>query len=501
MRITVFIVLIAFLLLSCKTGDADFSDQDGSLVEAVDLDLPKILERGYITAIVENSSTGLFIYRGQTMGYEYDMLKLFADSMGLQLRLKIITDIREAFKALNKGEGDIMAFNLSVTKERKKQIAFTEHHSLTRQVLVQRKPENWTTLKRHQLEAQLIRKPIDLIGKEVYVRYQSSHLARLKNLSEEIGGDILIIESFPNQETEELIRQVSTGEIDYTIADENVALVNATYHHNIDVKTPVSFQQKIAWGVRKNAPQLLESLNGWIQKMKRTTDYYVIYNKYFRSTKASARRNRSEYFTLDGQRISPYDSMIKAAADSIGWEWELLAAQIFKESKFDPQAVSWAGAVGLMQVMPHTAEGYGVTNLTDPQENLKAAILHLKRLQEMWQDLVRDPDERIKFILGSYNVGQGHLFDARKLVKKYGLDPEKWDNVAEYLMKKSLPAYYNDPVVEYGYCRGQEPVQYVKSILQTYENYKAFQSQLILEEDSVNIPTDTLLTESTDLRS
>lgn len=484
------VVLFSVLLLACASCKQSTSSKaNGQYPEReefiVNLDLDEIKKRGYITAIMDNSSTGLFVYKGKTMGYEYELLKMFCEEQGLQLRINITQNIGEGFNKLNAGEGDILAYNLTVTKERKKRIAFTHYHNLQRQVLIQRKPKNWRQMKLHEIEAELIRNPVDLIGKEVVVRPHSSYHDRMMNLSDEIGGDILIVPGDTNVETETLIKQVAEGKIDYTVAEENIALVNSTYYRNLDIKTPVSFPTQIAWGVRKNADQLLLALNDWIERMRRTTDYYVVYDKYFRSSKSALRRSRSKYSSIRGEAISPYDSIIQDAADQLNWDWLLLAAQIYRESKFDENAESWAGAIGLMQVMPRTGREYGVRNLYDPIQNIYAGRKHLEWLQDQWAKRVENEDERLKFILASYNVGLGHLQDAVRLTEKYGGDIESWSDVSGYLLKKSKSKYFNDPVVEYGYCRGSEPVEYVVQILDIYQNYKEILEQRTPEEPVV----------------
>lgn len=470
------ILCVVFFLVafSCKQSSSSQVKDDYPEREefVVDLDLDKIKERGYITAIMDNSSTGLFVYKGKTMGYEYELLKMFCEEQGLQLRINITQNLGEAFNKLNTGEGDILAYNLTVTKERKKRIAFTNYHNLQRQVLIQRKPKNWRQMKLHEIEAELIRNPVDLIGKEVVVRPHSSYYDRMVNLSDEIGGDILIVPGDTNAETEQLIRYVAEGKIDYTVAEEDIALVNSTYYPNLDIKTPVSFSTQIAWGVRKNADGLLKALNNWIIRMRKTTDYYVIYDKYFRSSKSALRRSRSKYSSLSGGHISPYDSLIQNAADQLGWDWLLLSAQVFRESKFDAKAESWAGAIGLMQVMPRTGREYGVDDLYDPAKNIYAGMKHLEWLQDQWTKRIEDDDERLKFVLASYNVGLGHLQDAVRLTEKYEGDTQSWEEVSEYLIKKSRSKYFNDPVVEFGYCRGSEPVEYVDLIFDIYQNYK-----------------------------
>lgn len=486
MKVTKTFVTLAFLCVlvisSCRQSS---KSQQTSLPEReefiVDFDLDKIKERGYLIALMENSSTGLFVYRGKTMGYEYELLKMFCDEHELELRFNITQNLAEAFNKLNTGEGDILAYNLTVTKERKKKIAFTHYHNLQHQVLIQRKPDNWRDMKLHEIEALLIRNPVDLIGKEVVVRPHSAYYDRLVNLSDEVGGDILIVPGDTNSETEQLIEMVADGKIDFTVAEEDIALVNSTYYPNIDIKTAVSFPTQIAWGIRKNSLNLQSELNKWIMRMRRTTDYYVIYDKYFKSSKSALRRSRSQYSSLGGGDISPYDSLIKEAAEELDWDWLLLASQIFRESKFDKNVESWAGAVGLMQVLPRTGRQYGVTNLRDPEKNIYAGKEQLVWLQNQWSKKIENEDDRLKFILASYNVGMGHVQDAARLAEKYGKSPTNWEDVSDFLLKKSYSKYYKDPVVQFGYCRGSEPVNYVKKILYVYESYKA----LLAEENQI----------------
>ncbi len=478
-------------LYSCKKSSesSDTNTQSPEREEVIaELDLDTIISRGHLTAIIDNSSTGLFLYKGEPMGYEFELLTMFCREIGVELRLEVTPSLSEGFMKLNQGKGDILAYNLTVTKERRKRIAFTHYHNLVRQVLVQRKPDDWRQMKLHEIEKMLIRNPIDLIGKEVWVRNSSSYLTRMQNLSDEIGGDIIIVEDYPDVETEGLIRKVAEAQIDYSIADEDVALVNASYYPILDVKTPVSLPQQIAWGVRKNAPDLLNRLNEWIDRMRKTNDYYVIYDKYFRSTRQSRRRVNSEFFSSGDGRISPYDSLIRNAAEKLSWDWRLLAAQINKESRFDPTTTSWAGAIGLMQVMPKTGSRFGASNLKDPAQNIEAGSNYLVWLEEFWRPQVPDSLERSKFVLGSYNVGQGHVMDAIRLARKHGKDTAVWDdNVAFYLLQKSYSKFFNDPVVKHGYCRGIEPINYVSDILSLYDNYLDIIPQLP-EDQEVPLP-------------
>ena len=374
---------------------------------------------------------------------------------------------------LNSGEGDIIAFNLTVTKARSERVRFTEYHNISRQVLVQRRPQNWRRMRLHEIEKFLLRNQIELEGKTVYVINGSAYVSRLKNLSDEIGGSIDIVEADPELNMSDLIEMVADGKIDFTVADENIALLYQSNFPILDVSTPISLPQKIAWAVRKNSPQFLEILNSWIKKMRTKTEYYLIYNKYYKNRNAFRKRKKSEYLVTAGGHISQYDDLLKEYATMLGWDWRILVSQVYQESQFDPKAKSWAGAEGLLQLMPATAEIYGVKDVHNPIENLKAGIKYLAFLDKYWSKNIENKDERIKFVLASFNIGKGHIVDARNLAKKYGYNPDIWfGNVELFLLKKANAKYYNDDVVQYGYSKGTETVDYVRSIINRYEHYR-----------------------------
>ncbi len=439
------------------------------------IDLPEIINRRKLVAITGYNAYSYFIYKGEPMGYDFELVNQLADYLNLKLEIKIVKDINKMFEMLNNGEGDIITFNLTVTKERAKKVAFTKPLYTTRQVLVQRKPKGWRRMKLHTIEKKIINSPLELEGKTVYVRSGSAFVSRLKNLSDEIGGEINIVEADPDLSVEDLIRMVAEGKIDYTIADENVALLNQSYYTDLDVHLPVSFPQKIAWAVRKTSPVLLDTVNHWLGEINNTLEFYMIYKKYFTDRRRIRKRLKSEFFSFAGGKISPFDEDIKKYSKEIGWDWRLLVSLIYQESQFNPKAKSWAGAIGLMQLLPSTAKHFGAKNPHDPIESLKAGVKYLKWLDNLWKKYIPDKNERIKFVLASYNIGYGHILDARKLAEKYGANPNVWENNVEFfLLKKSEPKFYNDEVVRNGYASGIETVRYVKEILNRYEKYKQF---------------------------
>lgn len=439
----------------------------------VKIDLDSIKRRGYLNVLIDNNSISYFIYKGQPMGYDYELLKLFAKDLGVHLKLNVTSGIGKAMQKLNAGEGDIMAFPLTITKDRKQFIAFSSPHFNSYQVLVQRKPDHWRRYTSDQIEDSLIRNPADLIGKEVVVLPQSSFVKRLENLSEEIGGDIVIEEDSADAESESLIKKVAQGEINLTVADHAIAAVNQAYYPNLDIQTIISLPQQIAWGLRQTSPELRQALNQWFDKIKREPTFMVIYNRYYKSPRTSRMRMHSDYSSLGGNKLSPYDDLIKKGAEKLGWDWRLLAAVIYQESHFQPQNESWAGAQGLMQLMPETAARFGVTDPSNPRQNIQAGVKYLRYLDKYWASSIPDQDERLKFVLASYNAGPTHIKDAQKLTKKYGGDPSIWyGNVEKFLQKKSKPEFFQDPVVQAGYCKCEEPVNYVIAVLDMYEEYK-----------------------------
>ena len=436
-------------------------------------DLDKIKEDGKLVAITGYNAYSYFIYRGQPMGYEYELLQRLADDLELDLQIVVVPELDQMTRALNEGKGDLIAFNLTVTKSRTKELSFTQHHTLTPQVLVQRKPDNWRKMKLHQIEKLLVRSPIDLIDQRIDVTPASAYVERLNHLSEELGADLEVVEADSENTTEDLIAKVAEGELNLTVSDKNIAELYLGYYPIIDIDYEISLPQRIAWAVRKNSPKLLVAINDWLEREKKRNDYYTIYDRYFESTKDFKRRLESEYFSLTGSKISQYDDLIKDYALTLNWDWRLLAAIIYQESQFKPNRTSWAGAKGLMQLMPATAKRFGVEDVSDARSNVRAGVEYLKWLDGYWSDEIVNNKERLKFVLASYNIGPGHIKDARSLAIKYGADPNVWfDNVETYLLKKSEAKYYKDEVVLLGYARGKETYKYVREILDRYDQYK-----------------------------
>ncbi len=470
---------VLFALILASNNNRNKTDGDelamGSITEPqVKRDLDDIKKDGVLNVIAIYNSTSYFLYKGEPMGFEYELLERMADDLGVELRIKIAKNIDQLFDMLNKGEGDLIAYGLSITEPRKKVVNFTEHHYVTHQVLVQRKPSNWRSMPLHRIKDQLITDPLELLDETVHVRKNSSYYERLQNLMEEIGGKIYIKPVAGNKTTEEIIRMVVDGDIKYTISDYNIASINQTYYPILDIETSISFSQRIAWAIRKNSPDLLEEVNKWITSAKKKDFYHVVYNKYFRNKKSYRRRIKSDFFSKNTGRISAYDDIIRKNAERIGWDWRLLSSLVYQESRFDPVDTAWTGAGGLMQLLPSTAEELGLTDLNDPSANVYAGTTYLKKLWKNWEK-IPDTTQRLKFVMASYNCGLAHVRDAQRLAKAFDEDPLMWDdNVEDYMLKLSSQEFFTHPVVRYGFVRGREPYLYVKEIFLRYEHYKKF---------------------------
>ena len=458
-------VICAFWMIGCQTKKPDLKEP------VVIRDLNEIMADGKLRVLIAYSATSYFLYRGQTMGYEYELLNRLAKNLNLELDLKVSRNLDDMLDELKNGNVDLVAHGLAITQERKEEVAFIDYLYLTKQVLVQRKPDNWRNLTLDNIMDATIQDPIELIGDTVSVRKNSSYFKRLLNLSKEIGGDIVIDSLEGSLSTDEIIKQVVDKKIKYTVADGNLARINASHYPILDVSVPLSFSQRIAWAVRKDSPVLLEAINSWIDEEKKSSDYYVIYNKYFENKRSFKRRAKSEFYSLNKNQISAYDRLIKVYAQELGWDWRLLASLVYQESQFEPNDSSWAGAKGLMQIMPSTAQELGIKDRGDPKESLRGGTAYLEQLTTNFEQ-VRDSVQRIKFAMAAYNCGYQHVKDAQSLAEIRGLDKYTWDdNVDKMILALSDPQHYNHEAVQYGYVRGAEPYDYVVQIFDRYKLY------------------------------
>lgn len=425
-----------------------------------DIDLDSIVRRGTLRVVTDYNSINYFVYKGVPVGYQYEMLTEYCRSLGVRLDLSVSNDNDLNEERLLRGDIDLIATSLC-RDSTNTNVVFTEPYGQSRQVLVQRSDIALDSV---------VRTEADLNGKTICVLAHSFYEDFLLDLSSE-HDDSIDVEAIADYDVEQLIQLVAENEIDYAVSLENIALVNNWFYPNLNIDFALSDVFELSWAVRPNAPRLINDINAWMQKFKRTSKMKVMYKKY-----------NVDHRELAGGRIGvgvdtyrgDFAEIIRRECDGTPFDWLLVSSVICQESRFNPDARSWAGAVGLMQLMPETARRFGVDDLRSPEQNIRAGIKFLCWIDKRFQKYVPSAQERLKFVLASYNVGIGHVMDAIRLAEKFKKNPEVWDeNVSLFLLNKSNPAYYTDEVVKHGYCRGSETYLYVRNVMTRYRNYRA----------------------------
>lgn len=450
--------VISFFCLSLLTSCAIpiGTDEDDAR------DLPEIQESGEIRAVTLYGSTSYFQYKMEDMGYEFDLISDFASSNNLTLKIIVAENVPSLINMVKEGKADVAAYPVFVSNELKEEVIFCGHEELTSQVLVQRSNKGDT----------IIKNVTELIGKEIHVKANTKYSERLQNLNEELGGGLIIREIEDDSVTvEDLIEMVSKGEIRYTVCDDNLARLNKTYYWNVNTNLQVSFMQRSSWIVNQGSPLLAEAINEWSSNNTGKRVYRSAVKRYFELSKMP---DPAEMTEIKNGHISAFDAYFKKHAPKLGWDWQLLASIAYQESRFNPTVVSWAGAEGLMGIMPRTAKAFGVSphELREPDVAIQTAIRCLMEFRKGLKS-INDPEEIIKFTLAAYNAGIGHIYDAQRLASKYGKDPYTWDNnVVEFIRLKSDPSYYNDSICKHGYLRGSETANYVAQVMKRYHYYK-----------------------------
>ncbi len=427
-------------------------------------DHPRTLEEikasGYIRVLTRNNDTSFFIYRGHRMGFDYEIGKRLAQRLGIRVDMVITNDWKEMVPALLKGEGDVIAAEMTITPERQAEVLFASPWSQVREVIV------WKD------GTPAIKAPADLAGKDVSVRKNSTYYDTLTTLSAQLvkeGKPAIQIKLIPDdQETDTILTALAKGAYSYTVADDVLAEIHAAYFDNLVVGPPISPARDVAWAVRPQDKKLAAEIDELLREMKKKPDFNIVKNKYFEAMRDFKKRGKDAFYASETGTLSPYDPLVVKHSEPYGFDWRLVAAQIYQESRFDPKNKSWVGAQGLFQIMPATAKGLGIVDATDPEQSIRGGLKYMNQLAGHYSD-ISDPIERYRFALAAYNSGFGHVDDARKLTRASGKDASVWKDVAVWLLKladRKVAAH-----ARFGFCRGTEPVDYVRHIDERYAGY------------------------------
>jgi membrane-bound lytic murein transglycosylase F len=419
-------------------------------------DLPDIRERGVLWVLTRNSGTTYFIWRGKLMGFEYELLKKFAEEQDLRLEIVVPPSRDDLFSWLVEGRGDVVAAGLTADATRASQagVVFTRPYHRVRETIVARADDP------------SVEGLADLAGRRIAARKSSSYWRSLGKLRKG-GFEFELVPAPEVLETEAIIAEMARGHYDLTVADSHIVGLELAWRDDIRAAFELEGEVEHAWAVRPGNPELLAALDAFIQQEYRGLFYNMTVNKYFKNPR-KMRKHIAFRASKKGQ-ISPYDELARKYSSQQGFDWRLVVSQMFQESRFDPKAHSFAGARGLLQVMPRTARELGYSNLSDPETGLRAGIDYLAWVRNRFEPEL-PYEERLYFTLAAYNVGYGHVRDARAIAADRGLDPNVWfGNVEQAMLLKQQPEVHKN--TRFGYCRGSEPVAYVRAIRDRYRAY------------------------------
>ncbi|MCK5675976.1 MAG: transporter substrate-binding domain-containing protein [Verrucomicrobia bacterium] len=425
-------------------------------------DLAAMKERGYIRVLTRNNPACYFIHRGELMGFEYELVKQYADHQGLDIVMIVPPRWADLKQWLVEGRGDVVAACITISEDRKKstELGFCHPYGKVQEIVVTRKSDTQ------------LRSLNDLSGRTVHVREFSHYWTTMEKLKNESGIDFKIKAVPGTMETREILHRVESGEFDLTVADSGFLDIETNSGRKLRSALMFRTPYNYGWVVRKNNPILSDSINEFLRQKVGTSDYNYLYGKYFNRASVVG-EFQDKIRSLEKAVISPYDDLIRVPAEKHGFHWCLVAAQMYQESRFDPKAKSWSGARGLMQLMPATAGELGLSdrNILDPAKNIDAGVRYLGQQRKRVPDEV-DAFNRLCFGLAAYNGGYGHLIDARALAEKLGHNPDLWvENVDHAYSLLSTPEYADK--ARYGYCRSEEITGYVRKIIARYVSYKS----------------------------
>jgi len=414
--------------------------------------LQQVLHSGKLIVLTRNASTTYYQGPQGPSGLEYELTKRFADYLGVDLVIKVKENLNDLLDGVQNGDAQIAAAGLTVTEKRQQRVRFTVPYQQIRQQLVynQRnaRPKSLSDLGNGHLE----------------VLANSSHAERLKELSSQVNN-LSWIEDKDIGSTE-LLNLVAEQVVDYTIADSNEVIVNRLYHPSLRVAFDVSGKQDLAWAMYKGDDlSLYNAANDFLNELKKSGELKRIIRRHYSHLRNYDYAGTTRFISQVRERLPRYHSLFEAAAERYNLDWRLLAATAYQESHWNPRAVSPTGVRGIMMLTKATAEYLGVLQRTNAEQSIDGGSRYLRRLINKLPKHIDEPD-RTWLALAAYNVGYGHLQDARMITALRGGNPDKWIEVKDNLPLLRHRKWYKQ--TRYGYARGREPVRYVENIRSYY---------------------------------
>ncbi|MFW6027348.1 MAG: membrane-bound lytic murein transglycosylase MltF [bacterium] len=408
--------------------------------------------RGKLVVLTRNAATAYFEDReGRPEGFEVRLARAFGDHLGVEVEFRVVNSVSELLTGLERGRGHIAAAGLTPTGPRAARYLFTPPYLKARQQLVCNR------------YGERPRKLEDLPGHSIEVVAGSAYEVRLRELHAKLPE--LTWTSVRSRETEDLLERVAATKVDCTVADSNIVMVNQRFYPELVVSLNLSEPQALAWAMPEEAPRLKRAADAWFRQketyglIKELTERFYGQVEKFDYVDLARFRRRIE------SRLPRYRGKFEAMARRHDLPWTLLAAVSYQESHWNPDAESPTGVRGIMMLTLSTARHLGVKDREDPAQAIEGGARYLADLKERVPEEVEGRD-RLWFALAAYNVGMGHMYDARRLARKLGRDPDNWIELSKVLPLLAKKKYYTMKEVRNGYARGGEPVRYVKRVRQ-----------------------------------
>jgi membrane-bound lytic murein transglycosylase F len=412
--------------------------------------LDAILQNGEMVVLTRNAPTTYYFGPDGETGYEYDLVSAYAEYLGVDIRFETRGTVEEVLQALAAGEGDVAAAGLTLTETRQKDFLFGPPYFQVQQQLVCRRGGN-------------IPRSIENIGEvSIEVTAASSYVDRLKELSEE----------FPDLDwqamelsTEQVLERVWQGAVDCAVADSNIVSLNRRYMPELVVAFPVAEIEELAWALPADAHDLKQSMEEWFGSVDELLST-ILYGRYYAHVEIFDYVDTARFKRRIQKRLPYYRDIFEEAGEIYNIDWKLLAAMAYQESHWDPLARSPTGVRGMMMLTLRTAGQLGIDDRVDIRESIMGGARYFNDLRGRLPEEIVEPD-RTWVAMAAYNVGMGHIYDARKVARELDKDPNLWVEFREVLPLLSQPQYYED--LRYGYARGTEPVRYVRRIRNYYD--------------------------------
>ena len=421
--------------------------------------LKRILDRGYVAVGTLYGPNSYYLGAEGPAGFEYELAKKYAESLGVELKIMPSYSLDELFPRLDSGEVDFLAAGLNVTPNRLTQYDFAPSYDSVSQKLV---------FKQGNQRPRALK---DLTG-NFMVTANSSHVENLQQLK--LENEDLAWQESSEFDSEELLLKVLSGEIDYTVVDSHVLAINRRYYPDVSIGFTIKEPAPLAWVVSKESDDsILGSLIEFFGEVHHDGTLLTLDDKYYGHVEKFNYVDTQAFLAAIDNTLPTYQSLFEKYSD--GLDWKLLAAISYQESHWNPKARSHTGVRGMMMLTLPTAKQMGVKSRLDPEQSIAGGAKYFKNLIDRIPDRIPFPD-RMWFALASYNVGFGHVNDARIITQRQGGDADRWVDVKSRLPLLKQKKYYK--TVKYGYARGDEPVHYVENIRRYYHTLTYFDEKI-----------------------